>query len=149
MLGMTDDLIGIDEVKKELQKLIKFYSKVKTMTDRFNNNNQFYNNYALIGNDGLQQEKVVNIIKSILVSNSIIDDKDYKQFYTLDLEYEIRKNLSDLEHKIFDEFKDYRLIYLKDFDKLINLKMEKDDYYPKLINTLKQIIIEIILKILQ
>lgn len=142
LLEMTDDLIGIDEVKKELQKLIKFYSKVKTMTDRFNNNNQFYNNYALIGNDGLQQEKVVNIIKSILVSNSIIDDKDYKQFYTLDLEYEIRKNLSDLEHKISDEFKDYRLIYLKDFDKLINLKMEKDDYYPKLINTLKQIIIE-------
>lgn len=142
LLEMTDDLIGIDEVKKELQKLIKFYSKVKTMTDRFNNNNQFYNNYALIGNDGLQQEKIVNIIKSILVSNSIIDDKDYKQFYTLDLEYEIRKNLSDLEHKISDEFKDYKLIYLKDFDKLINLKMEKDDYYPKLINTLKQIIIE-------
>ena len=142
LLGMTDDLIGIEEVKKELQKLIKFYSKVKTMTDRFNNNNQFYNNYALTGNDGLQQEKIVNIIKSILVSNSIIDDKDYKQFYTLDLEYEIRKNLSDLEHKISDEFKDYKLIYLKDFDKLINLKMEKDDYYPKLINTLKQIIIE-------
>ncbi len=142
LLEMTDSLIGIEEVKKELYKLIKFYSKVKTMIDKFNNNNQFYNNYALIGNDGLQQEQIVNIIKSILISNSIIDDKDFKQFYTLDLEYEIRKNLSDIEHKIFNTFKDYKFIYLKDFDKLINLKVEKDDYYPKLINTLKQIIIE-------
>ncbi len=142
LLEMTDSLIGIDEVKSELRKLIKFYSKVKTMTDKFNNNNQFYNNYALIGNEGLQQDKIVNIIKSIFISNTIIDDKDFKEFYTLDLEYEIRKNLSDIEHKISESFDKYKFIYLKDFDKLINLKLEKDDYYPKLINTLKKVIIE-------
>ena len=142
LLEMIDDLIGIEDVKKELKNLIKFYSKVKTMTDKFNNNNQFYNNYALIGNEGLQQEKIVNIIKSILVSNSIIDDKDFKEFYTLDLEYEVRKNLSDIEHKISEGFKNYKFIYLKNFDKLVNLKTEKEDYYPKLINTLKQIIID-------
>ena len=92
ILEMIDDLVGIEDVKKELKNLIKFYGKVKTMTDKFNNNNQFYNNYALIGNEGLQQEKIVNIIKSILVSNSIIDEKDFNEFYTLDLEYEIRRN---------------------------------------------------------
>ena len=53
-----------------------------------------------------------------------------------------RKNLSDIEHFIADEFEEYKLIYLKDFDKAINLKSEKDDYYPKLINTLRKIIVE-------
>jgi len=142
MFEMADALIGNEDVKKELKKLIRFYSKVKTMTDKFDNNNQFYNNYALIGNDGLQQGEIVKIIKTILVSNGIIDGKEYKEFYTLDLNYEIRKNLSDIEHKILDEFNDYKFIYLKDFDKLIDLKLERDDYYPKLINTLKKVIIE-------
>lgn len=140
LLEMTYDLIGNEKVKKELQKLIKLYSKVRTMNDKFKYNNQFYNNYALIGNEGLQQDKIVNIIKTILVSNSIIDDKDFKQYYTLDLEYE--KILSDIEHKISDEFMNYKLIYLKDFDKIIDLKMQTYDHYPKLINTLKKLIIE-------
>ncbi len=137
---LIQNLVGIDNVKKELKNLITFYSKVKAMADKFNDNNQFYNNYALIGNEGLQQENIVDIIRTILISNRIIDDKDFKEFYTLDLEYEIRKNLSDIEHKISDEFKDYKLIYLKDFDKIISLKIEKENYYYKLINTLKKII---------
>ena len=55
----------------------------------------FLTPYHTTAGKGMLNEanKIVNIIKSILVSNSIIDDKDYKQFYTLDLEYEIRKNL--------------------------------------------------------
>ena len=85
-------------------------------------------------------------IKSILVSNDVVDENKYKEFYTLDLSYDNyskrRKNLSDIEHFIADEFEEYKLIYLKDFDKAINLKSEKDDYYPKLINTLRKIIVE-------
>ena len=53
-----------------------------------------------------------------------------------------RKNLSDVEPFITEQFNDYKLIYLKDFDKLLNLKADKEDFYPKLINTLKKIIIE-------
>ena len=142
LLEMVNNLVGIDEVKAELKKMIKFYSKVKTMSDKFDNNNQFYNNFALIGNDGLQQDNIVKIIKSILVSNSIINDSDFKEFYTLDLDYEIRKNLSDIEHKVVDAFNSYKLVYLKDFDKLSNIKRDTGDYYNKLINTLKQVIID-------
>ena len=41
LFEMADALIGNEDVKKELKKLIRFYSKVKTMTDKFDNNNQF------------------------------------------------------------------------------------------------------------
>lgn len=143
---LVNNLLGQDEVKKELLKLINFYSKKRNVNSKFDSSYQFYNNFALIGNDGLQQEKIINIIKSILVSNDVVDENKYKEFYTLDLSYDNyskrRKNLSDIEHFIADEFEEYKLIYLKDFDKAINLKSEKDDYYPKLINTLRKIIVE-------
>ena len=143
---MINSLIGLDEIKVELLKLINFYNKKRTVNFNYDTSTQFYNNFALIGNEGLQQDRIIDIIKFILISNNIINENEYKEFYTLDLSYDNytkrRKNLSDIEHYIEEQFKEYKLIYLKDFDKVLTLKPEKDDYYPKLINTLRQIIIE-------
>ena len=143
---LVNELLGQENIKKELLRLIKFYNKKRNINPDYDSSCQFYNNFALIGNDGLQQDKIINILKSILVSNNVVDEKQYKEFYTLDLSYDNfskrRKNLSDIEHFIADEFEEYKLIYLKDFDKIVNLKSEKDDYYPKLINALRKIIVE-------
>lgn len=143
---LVNKILSQDDIKNELIKLIKFYNKKRNIYSDYNNCYQFYNNFALIGNDGLEQEKIIDIIKFILVSNGIVNENEYKEFYSLDLSYDNftkrRKNLSDIEHFIINEFEQFKLIYLKDFDKIINLKTEKEDYYPKLINTLRKIIIE-------